>query len=253
MSGMPGSPKERRLFSLRNLQRLVRDVENWYDVLLYHARMRKAVVVHFRNGARIRYIPQFFQVSLFSRHEDPFWFLGRRVEGRDVLDVGASIGDTSIHFARRGAKRVVALEPFPRLYREALLNVELNEIRNIVVLNKALGGKQRTIRIPPDFVGDISNEAYDFKAGQTVEVTTLCSITDEFGMEDAVLKMNCEGCEYEALLGSDEEVLRRFSDVVLCYHRGKSPLDEFMVRMGFDCQTMFDHPVQGTLWFRRKE
>jgi FkbM family methyltransferase len=248
---MSGTQK-RRLFSLRNLLRLVRDVENWYDLLLYHARLKKAVVARFRNGVRIRYIPQFFQVSVFSSHEDPFWFLGRKVKGRDVLDVGASIGDTSIHFARRGAKRVVALEPFPRLYHEALLNVELNKMRNIIVLNKALGGKQRTIRIPSDFLGDPSNEAHDYSMGQTVEVTTLRFIMDEFGMEDAVLKMNCEGCEYEALLSSDEEALRRFSDVLLYYHKGRSPLDEFMVRMGFECQTIFDHPVQGTLWFYSK-
>jgi len=126
-------------------------------------------------------------------------------------------------------------------------------MRNIIVLNKAMGREQKTIRIPPDFLGDVTNKAYDYKAGQTVEVTTLRSITDEFGMEDAILKMNCEGCEYEALLGSDEEVLRRFSDVVLYYHRGRSLFDEFMARKGFDCQTVFDHPVQGTLWLRRKE
>jgi len=96
--------QERRLLSLRNLLRLVRDVENWYDLLLYHARLKKAVLVRFRNGVRIRYAPPVFQVSVFSSHEDPFSFLGRRVKGRDVLDVGASIGDTLIHFARRGAK-----------------------------------------------------------------------------------------------------------------------------------------------------
>ncbi|PYB68470.1 hypothetical protein DMB44_03780 [Thermoplasma sp. Kam2015] len=42
----------------------------------------------------------------------------------DVIDVGASIGDSPIYFALRGAKRVIALEPFPYSYSFAELNVK---------------------------------------------------------------------------------------------------------------------------------
>jgi FkbM family methyltransferase len=40
-----------------------------------------------------------------------------------VIDVGAGVGDTAILFALRGAKKVIALEPFPSLYEEALINI----------------------------------------------------------------------------------------------------------------------------------
>jgi len=33
------------------------------------------------------------------------------VKGKRVLDVGASIGDTAVYFALRGAREVVAFEP----------------------------------------------------------------------------------------------------------------------------------------------
>ena len=50
------------------------------------------------------------------------------VGGRTVVDVGAGVGDTEILFALRGARRVVALEPYPSLYGEALINIRANGI-----------------------------------------------------------------------------------------------------------------------------
>jgi predicted RNA methylase len=36
------------------------------------------------------------------------------VAGKTVIDIGANIADSSIYFAVRGAKKVIALEPFPK-------------------------------------------------------------------------------------------------------------------------------------------
>ena len=35
------------------------------------------------------------------------------IKDKIVIDVGANIGDSSIYFALRGAKKVIAIEPFP--------------------------------------------------------------------------------------------------------------------------------------------
>lgn len=48
------------------------------------------------------------------------------VEGRDVVDIGAGIGDTAILFSLNGARRVIALEPYPYLYEKAYVNISLN-------------------------------------------------------------------------------------------------------------------------------
>jgi FkbM family methyltransferase len=56
------------------------------------------------------------------------------------VDVGASVGDTAILFSLHGARRVVALEPYPRLCGEALLNMKANGLADRVVLvNAGLG------------------------------------------------------------------------------------------------------------------
>ncbi len=54
--------------------------------------------------------------------------------------MGASVGDTAILFSLHGARRVIALEPYPRLYEEALLNIKANGLADRVVLvNAGLG------------------------------------------------------------------------------------------------------------------
>jgi hypothetical protein len=38
------------------------------------------------------------------------------VYGRDVVDIGANVGDSSIYFALKGARKVVGVEPLPNVY-----------------------------------------------------------------------------------------------------------------------------------------
>jgi hypothetical protein len=52
-------------------------------------------------------------------------FLGFDLNGWLIVDVGAYIGDTPLHYARRGAL-VVAVEPLPSNYEVMLWNLELN-------------------------------------------------------------------------------------------------------------------------------
>ncbi|MEM3684051.1 MAG: FkbM family methyltransferase [Conexivisphaerales archaeon] len=235
-------------YSLRNLYRLIRDVENWYDVLLYEAGLKKECVAVFRNGVRIHYIPQFFQLSATSPHGDPFDYID--VRGRDVLDVGASIGDTAIRFAMKGARRVIALEPFPFAYQEALRNIRMNGFKSIIILNKGLSDKKGSIKIPPSYIGDVRNHATNFGNGQEVEITTLEELVREYDLHDAVLKTNCEGCEYEFLLGSSYETLSRFKEIILYYHSGKDSLVKYLAPL-FSIQIIIEHPIQGTLFCKR--
>ena len=54
-----------------------------------------------------------------------------------VLDAGAFIGDFTVKVARK-AKEVVAVEPLPWAFEVLKRNVEMNNLKNVVLLNKAL-------------------------------------------------------------------------------------------------------------------
>ncbi|MEM0118737.1 MAG: FkbM family methyltransferase [Conexivisphaerales archaeon] len=207
-------------------------------------------MARFRSGVKLRYGPSFFQLQYFAIGEDPFSFLD--VAGKCVLDVGASIGDSSIYFSMKGAKRVIALEPFPFAYNEALENLKLKAVDNVIMLNRGLSSYNHKIMIPAQYVGGLDNFATDRGSGIAVEMTTLSTLVNEFGLEDAILKMNCEGCEYDSLLAADDKTIDAFSDIVLFYHRGsRSLFINAMTKRGFAFKVMHNDPIQGTLYFSR--
>jgi len=63
-----------------------------------------------------------------------------------VLDAGAFIGDFTIKVARK-VKEVVAVEPLPWAFKILKKNVEMNELKNVTLVNKALWDGQTRIRI----------------------------------------------------------------------------------------------------------
>ena len=127
-----------------------------------------------------------------------------------VVDVGANIGDSAIYFALQGAKRIIAVDPFPHNYVIAKENVELNKLSkkiNVIlagcasescfvssrensILNKLKDGTQVTVS---------SILERNLNSEKTFKVK-LFSLTDLLNENDiynkAILKMDCQGCEY---------------------------------------------------------
>jgi FkbM family methyltransferase len=152
-----------------------------------------------------------------------------------VVDVGAGVGDTAILFALRGAKRVIALEPYPSLYRKALVNVRINGVGDRVILvNAGLG----------PFDGEVCAEMEDVhgyylfnpseKCDTKVRMYTLRSLIRELGVErNSILKVDCEGCEYEAILRAASEDLKVFDEIIIEYHNGYVELKRLLEDLGF--------------------
>ncbi|MDT7870299.1 MAG: FkbM family methyltransferase [Thermoproteus sp.] len=160
------------------------------------------------------------------------------VGGRTVVDVGAGVGDTAILFSLRGARRVIALEPYPRLYGEASLNIRANGLADRVVLvNAGLGATDGEVCAD---LGDV--EGYSvFRPGGRCDVKvrmyTLRTLIKEFEVEEgSALKMDCEGCEYEAVLNADPGDLAVFSQIVIEYHNGYREIKKCLEAAGFSTE-----------------
>ena len=128
------------------------------------------------------------------------------VTDKIIVDVGAGYGETALYFLKRGARRVIAVEPCPEVYREMLENLRLNGVEDKVApLNAALSSAH----------GSACIECPSGKV--TVGTITLGDIIDRFGLHGGVLKMDCEGCEYDVIL-NDYEHVRLFDVVYFEYH-----------------------------------
>jgi len=126
-------------------------------------------------------------------------------KGDTVIDAGANIGIFSIMASILTGKsgKIIAIEPDPDNLKILKRNLELNNLDNIIVVDKALYSKSGE-RINLYQNGVMSNI---FQAGNnesntciTVETITLDDVVSGLSLQPKLLKMDIEGAEKFALL-----------------------------------------------------
>jgi FkbM family methyltransferase len=205
---------------------LIYNVETWAKVLGWvYDPINK---YWFKNNVKLKQIHDaVFYVFDYGDYEP------LNVKGKIVIDVGAFVGDSAIYFALRGAKRIIAIEPHPGAFAEMLDNIKLNNLEGVIVpVNAGLASRPGKICI-----GNIGVEAtggtYHMLGDCpiTVPAVTLGELMDRFGIDpnDAVLKMDCEGCEFDIIL-NDYEHVKLFKELIFEYHSYtvNKPVDELL-------------------------
>ena len=164
--------------------------------------------------------------------------------GAFVLDIGANIGDTALYFAKYGAKHVLAFEPYPKSYQSAVRNVSLNPnlSRHITLKNEGCAEKDGYINIDPGYESSGGTPLMNFSSGPAIKLSSFKTIINEYRICDAVLKMDCEGCEYNTILKTDPPLLySSFREIVLEYHWGYLALKKHLESAGFATKIISKH------------
>ena len=167
-----------------------------------------------------------------------------------AVDVGGFVGDSAIYFVLRGAKKVYAIEPHPGAYAEMLENIKLNNMQDkIIPINAALGSKPGKIRIPNIDVNTTRGTYYGPESNGSIEVPmiTLKQLINDYGIEPDILKMNCEGCEFDAIL-NDYEHVRLFRELIFEYHEGNGrKLAELLGKLNnnYECKIIKSTNIKG--------
>ena len=163
------------------------------------------------------------------------------VKGEDVIDIGANIGDSAIYFALKGAKHVYAFEPYPYSFNIASKNIKLNGLQNkITLLNEGCTEKEGSINIDANYQNNSGNDLKKFNKGKEIKLTTLTNIIKRFNISSsAILKIDCEGCEYGVLLKANDADLRKFKQILIEYHYGYLNLKKKLEAAGFNVSKTF--------------
>jgi hypothetical protein len=155
-------------------------------------------------------------ISVYVKNE----YQNLPVKDKIVIDIGAQIADSSIYFALKGASKIIAIEPFFKSYMLAKHNVYSNNLQGKieVMLAKCEGSSQQCV--------------------QGVDTVTLGDILNKNNIlgNEIILKMDCEGYEYEIILNASTELLRRFEYIQIEYHSGYKNLKEKLEKNGFSVQ-----------------
>ena len=155
------------------------------------------------------------------------------VKGKIVIDVGAFVGDSAIYFALKGARKVIAIEPHPGAYAEMLDNIRLNNLEDVITpVNAGLASRPGKICI--ENIGVEATGGTYHRPGDcpnAVPAATLSELVGRFNVDpnDAVLKMDCEGCEFDVIL-NDYDHVRLFRELIFEYHSYvvNKPVDDIL-------------------------
>ena len=181
---------------------------------------------------------------------------GRFPSAGTVVDIGANVGAFALFAARQGAQKVIAYEPNSAAYACMQRNVTENGLSSIVRPRQlaVTGAPGRRVRFPVR--ASVYNRIVEEGEGgehEVIETTSLAAVLASEAPEGIdLLKLDCEGSEYDILLAPDAP-LERVREIRMEYHGGRSAeLVKLFTERGFEVTRLeADSPLTGNLWARR--
>lgn len=168
-----------------------------------------------------------------------------------VVDIGAAIGEFTVWAAAVPGTRVIACEPFPGSVDLLIRNIHLAAADNVEIVAKAVAGHRGELRLevaggePLSFTSSEARpDAVTAQGAVIVEAVTLADLID---LADArridLLKLDCEGAEYDILMNAAAGALSRVDRIVMEYHDvvteyTHADLVDFLEGQGFDVQVV---------------
>jgi len=120
-----------------------------------------------------------------------------------------------------GARKVIAIESHLVAYAEMLDNIRLNNLEGVIVpVNAGLASRSGKMCIGNIGVEDTA-VTYHMPSDcpNAIPAVTLSELISRFSInvDDAVLKTDCEGCEFDVIL-NDYEHIKLFKELIFEYH-----------------------------------
>jgi FkbM family methyltransferase len=185
--------------------------------------------------------------------------------GATFVDVGANEGYFSVIASKLVGQdgTVIAVEPQGRLREVLEKNFELNHVRNVRIVDAAISNHRGvgTLHLSPDTnTGStgLSQSTVYRNARETTATITLTDLLSNNGIAHVdLMKMDIEGFEYEAILGSPELFReQRVRALALELHaraltlRGHAAEEivAFLKGCGYRMDMRFEHTAVNSVW-----
>jgi len=250
-----GTRARNRVLYVLNVPRVFR---NWWAWPL--PKLGVNAVLELRNGLRFSVRAGTHDLAVLNEAVflDRYMGPGHLELRRDavVMDIGANMGDFTVMAAAKcPLGRVYAIEPISEYIPVLETNKTLNRLSNVEIVQVAVGGHEGEIRL--SIAGSQSTAHLDSATDtETARLTTLPQLMQDLGIEQIdLLKMDCEGAEWE-ILPAAREVLPRIAQICMEFHPVPGWTGEKLAALlresGFDVWYT-DSPWTGALWARRPE
>lgn len=243
---------------------LVLNIRNWYMVLPDKLGFLSLINYETYNGLKFYCRSKSSDinevVAVVSGVEYPEKYI-RLKKNAVVFDLGANIGSFSLYldYINKGIKyRGYAFEPFKENFDLLKRNCKINNLKNFVLLQKAVtdidGIVYMNIDCNPDGVS-IINKKHGAVPADSVKLSSFCK--KQKINKISLIKMDIEGSEY-ALINEDMQFLAHsVSRIILEYHNLDSRYNkEWIIKKLssiFDFKTIYDAQGYGVIYGHNKK
>jgi len=132
-------------------------------------------------------------------------------KGDKIIDVGASVGDTAIYWAKVHKAHVIAFEPLNDIFEIMKQNVILNDLEDLIEMHNEAIGNGNIIK------GNNQNNM--FKKSGNSDLSFRSRKLDEFNFDNiSFLKIDVEGYEAEVIEGAIETIKSNHPKIILETH-----------------------------------
>lgn len=153
-----------------------------------------------------------------------------KIEDNDIIiDIGAHVGVVSTYLSKINPKsKIYAYEPTYNSYHCLTKNLKMNGIENVTVFNKAVTSDGRNVKMMMPFnntggsslMFEPNTKNYFYNVINSLAINELISGILEKEKKDKIklLKIDCEGAEYEILKTLSPELFSKIEYLVGEFH-----------------------------------
>ncbi|CAN5312595.1 FkbM family methyltransferase [soil metagenome] len=203
--------------------KIIRLAKNWNEILSSKFTQSVLLTIKLRNG-----------VVLDSPEEASLNFLFHEIwldevyapkdydikSNNIVFDIGGNIGVFAFYAATKASNvKVYSYEPFPQNAKFFEQNLNKSRLNNVTLYNQAVAGEstQRKLHVHESWIKHSLTEDSLDSNSISVDCVSLNQALENFAECD-LLKLDCEGSEYEILYASSTETLGKIKRIVGEYH-----------------------------------
>ena len=200
-------------------------VNNWYLIpfLYFKVLKKKYSILFLKNGYKLKLRTSSTDLQAFTN----VWVLQEynkkdfEISDNDVvIDVGAHIGLFTLYasqFCKKG--KIFSYEAIKDNYDILIENIQINNLTNIVTINKAVSNERNLVKI---YLSEDQAAHSSYNQGKNfveVESISLKEIIDHNAITKCdFLKLDCEGAEYEILQALPYEYFKIIMKICMEYH-----------------------------------
>ena len=182
---------------------------------------KKPISLKLKNGGQF-FINDFMSLYIYNEIfiEHCYDYPAIQKQSPVIIDIGANTGLFALRMKQLYPSAMIyCYEPFPPNFAQLSGNIQASNLKDVFIIPNGVGGRSRTehLYVNKTNLGGHSLFASEAHSNESVEIaiTDITKVLNDTGHEHIdLIKMDCEGAEYEILKAISPDLVKRIKVII---------------------------------------